>query len=73
MRGGLEGRSDVLRAAQPPGFVPVKVLVHCCSDYYSSRINWEKAYTELKNYREDLPLLTLAEGQFVKYEKIFTP
>ena len=64
---------DGVECGEGLGLVPVKVFVHWRSDYHSPHINWDKAYTELKSYREDLPLLILAEGQFVKYEKRFVP
>ena len=46
------------------GLLPVKVLVHYRSDYNAPNVNWDKALNELKNYKEDLSVLTLAEGQF---------
>ena len=47
------------------GLLPIKVLVHYRSNYNAPNINWDKAYAELKAYGEDLPILTLAEGEFV--------
>jgi hypothetical protein len=46
------------------GILPYKVLVHYRSDYYAPNIDWNKAEADLKNYKEDLPLLTLREGEF---------
>ena len=50
------------------GLLPLKVLVHYRSDYNAPHIDWDKAEEELKNYKEDLPLVTLQEGKF----KVFT-
>lgn len=47
------------------GLLPVKVLVHYRSDYNAPNIDWDAAYEQLKVYKEDLPLYTLAEGEFV--------
>lgn len=49
--------------------LPIKVIVHWKSDYNAPNIDWDKAYEDLKNRGEDLPILTLAEGEF----KILTP
>jgi len=57
---GLDG----LRIGKGLGLLPIKVLVHYRSDYNAPNIDWNKTYAELKNHKEDLPLLTLAEGQF---------
>ncbi|MDP3795391.1 MAG: Type 1 glutamine amidotransferase-like domain-containing protein [bacterium] len=56
---------DDLKLGDGLGLLPVKVLVHYRSDYNAPHIDWEQAYRELKNYKEDLPILTLAEGQFM--------
>ncbi|OGY61277.1 MAG: hypothetical protein A3H06_00980 [Candidatus Colwellbacteria bacterium RIFCSPLOWO2_12_FULL_44_13] len=55
---------DNLKLENGLGLVPVKVLVHYRSNYNAPHIDWDKAYLELKNYKEDLPILALAEGQF---------
>lgn len=55
---------DTLSPEDGLGFVPVKVLVHYRSDYNAPNVDWDKAEEELKNYKEDLPILKLAEGQF---------
>ena len=55
---------DELQLRDGLGILPLKVLVHYESDYNAPRIDWNKVCTELKNYKENLPLLTLAEGQF---------
>ncbi len=55
---------DNLKLNEGLGILPIKVLVHYQSDYNSPNIDWEKAYEELKNYKEDLPIVTLREGEF---------
>lgn len=45
------------------GILLVKVIAHWQSEIYE--INWEKAKTELQNYKEDLPVYALKEGEFV--------
>jgi hypothetical protein len=46
------------------GLVPLKFIPHFKSDYHGWEFDWDKAYNELKAYKEDLPILALAEGQF---------
>jgi hypothetical protein len=53
-----------LRVSEGLGLVPVKVLTHYRSNFNAPRINWDKAESELRDYKENLPLLALAEGQF---------
>ncbi len=60
---------DDLKLDSGLGLVPVKVIVHWRSDYNAPNVDWDKAYSELQNYKESLPILTLAEGQFEVYEK----
>lgn len=55
---------DNLKLENGLGLVPVKVLVHYRSNYNAPNVDWDKAYSELKNYKEDLPILALAEGEF---------
>ena len=55
---------DSLKLCEGLGLLPVKIIVHWHSDYNAPNIDWDKAYLELKNYKEDLPIITLAEGQF---------
>jgi len=55
---------DSLRLREGLGLLLVKVIVHWRSDYNATNIDWDKAYSELKNYKEDLPIITLDEGQF---------
>lgn len=46
------------------GLLPVKVVPHWLSDYNAPNVDWDKAYAELKEYKEDLEMLALAEGEF---------
>ncbi len=50
------------------GILPIKFISHYKSNYGhdDSRglIDWDKAYEELKNYKEDLPIYALKEGEF---------
>lgn len=55
---------DSLKLCEGLGLLPIKVIVHWRSDYNAPNIDWDKAYSELKKYKEDLPIITLAEGQF---------
>lgn len=54
------------------GLVPVKIIVHWNSDYKSLKnrdIDWDYIYEELKDYKEDLEIITLKEGEFKVFEK----
>ena len=53
-----------LKLGQGLGLVAAKVTVHYRSDHNAPNVDWDKAYAELKSYKEDLPLLTLKEGEF---------
>lgn len=46
------------------GILPLKFIPHWQSDYNAPNINWHKAYQELKEYKEDLEIVTLKEGEF---------
>ena len=46
------------------GLLPIKMVPHWRSDYGGGKIDWDGAYAELKAYGDDLPIVTLAEGQF---------
>ena len=60
---------DNLEIRNGLGLVPVKTIPHFKSDYHGWEFDWEKAETELKAYREDLPLVTLREGEFKVFER----
>ncbi|MBI4121784.1 MAG: Type 1 glutamine amidotransferase-like domain-containing protein [Parcubacteria group bacterium] len=55
---------DDLQIAEGLGLLPVKVIPHYGSDYNAPHIDWTKAEAELAAYKEPLPLIKLAEGQF---------
>jgi peptidase E len=60
---------DSLKISEGLGLVPVKVQVHYRSDYNAPNVDWDKADEELKNYKEDLPVLNLGEGEFEVIEQ----
>lgn len=45
------------------GLLPVKVIAHWKTDIYE--VDWDRALKEIKEYKEDLPVYTLTEGEFV--------
>lgn len=47
------------------GLLDIKFIPHWRSDYNASNIDWDQALKELKNYKEDLPVYVLKEGEFV--------
>lgn len=51
------------------GLLDIKFIPHFRSDYNAPNINWDKALAELKNYKEDLPVYALKEGEFVVINK----
>jgi len=55
------------------GIFPIKFLPHFKSKYGDNDprgpIDWDKAYDDLKSYKEDLPIYALKEGEFVVFEK----
>ncbi len=55
---------DDLRVREGLGLLEVKVLVHYRSNYNAPNIDWNKAYGELSNHEEQLPLFALKEGEF---------
>ncbi len=55
---------DTPGIAKGLGVLPIKVLVHYRSDYNAPNIDWDKAYTELQSHGENLPVITLREGEF---------
>ncbi len=64
-----EGRSHGspfrLQCGDGLGVLPVKAIVHYSSDYKAPHVNWEKAEELLRAYKEELPVMILAEGEFV--------
>jgi peptidase E len=50
------------------GLLPVKFIPHWKAndfDEIPKDIDWDKALKELKDHKEDLPIYTLAEGEFI--------
>ena len=60
---------DLKKIEECLGLLPVKFIPHWRSDYDSPNIDWEKAFQELKDYKEDLPIYALEEGEFKVFEK----
>jgi len=55
---------DSLDVREGLGLVSVKVIPHFRADYHGWEFDWDRAYSDLENYKEELPILALAEGQF---------
>jgi len=55
------------------GVLPIKFISHYQSDFGHDDprgpIDWGKSYEELKEYKEDLPIYALKEGEFVIFEQ----
>ncbi len=56
---------DTLELADGLGLLQVKSIPHWRSDYNSPNVDWDNALKLLKEYKEDLPIYTLGEGEFV--------
>lgn len=55
------------RVGEGLGLLPVKFIPHWDSDYSDdevSDINWQDELNKLKEYKEELPIYTLREGEF---------
>jgi peptidase E len=54
------------------GILPIKFIPHYKSSFGSEDprgpIDWDKAFSELKNYKEDLPIYALEEGEFKVFD-----
>jgi len=49
------------------GLLPIKFVPHWKSEYFddsTQNIDWERAMKELKDYKEELPIYALIEGEF---------
>ncbi len=46
------------------GLAPVKTIVHYRTDGYTPPVGWKAAYEDLKQYKEELPILALREGEY---------
>jgi len=55
------------------GILPIKFIPHYQSSFnhddLRGPIDWDIAYQELKNYKEDLSIYALKEGEFIIFEK----
>ncbi|PKM91120.1 hypothetical protein CVU82_03635 [Candidatus Falkowbacteria bacterium HGW-Falkowbacteria-1] len=52
------------------GLLPIKFIPHWHSDLDEYlNFDWDKGLQELKDYQEDLPVYTLAEGDFVVFNR----
>ncbi len=60
---------DLKKVEECLGLLPIKFIPHWHSDYDSPNIDWQKAFQELKEYKEDLPIYALKEGEFKVFEK----
>ena len=50
--------------------LPIKLIPHWHSNSEEyQNLDWSKALQELKDYKEDLPIYTLKEGEYVIFEK----
>lgn len=52
------------------GLVPIKFISHWQSDYSDeeiSNVDWEAEFKKIKDFGEDLPIYTLAEGEFAVF------
>ncbi len=53
------------------GLLPIKFIPHWMSDYSDDEvrdIDWDGELKKLKDYKEDLPIYTLQEGEFKVFE-----
>lgn len=55
---------DDLKIGEGLGLLPLKVIVHYRSNYNAPKIDWDKAEQELKNYKGELEIVKLREGDF---------
>ncbi len=54
------------------GLLPIKFIPHWKSTYFDDEpqnIDWDKLYSDFKNYKEDLELIVLKEGEFKVIER----
>jgi len=59
------GVGKTMNVREGLGLVPVKFIPHWKSDYAAGiTINWDQLFQDLKNYGEDLEIVTLGEGEF---------
>ncbi len=54
------------------GLLPIKFIPHWKSTHFDDEpqnIDWDKIYSDFKNYKEDLELIVLKEGEYKVIEK----
>ena len=54
------------------GLLPIKFIPHWKSDFFDDikqNIDWQKVLKELKDYKEDLPIYNLSEGEFKVFNR----
>ena len=54
------------------GFVPIKFIPHWKSDFFDGEkqnLDYDKILEELKDYKEDVEIIVLKEGEFKVFEK----
>ena len=51
------------------GLLPIKVVVHYRSDYNAPNIDWDNADAVLEDYKKDLEVVKLREGEFKIFKK----
>lgn len=59
---------DTLQLEDGLGLLPIKTIPHWKSDYNAPNIDWDDAKQSLSQYKEDLPIVTLGEGEFKVFE-----
>lgn len=55
---------DNLKLEDGFGLMPCKILVHYKSNYNAPNVDWNKTLQELKDYKENLPVYALTEGEY---------
>jgi hypothetical protein len=59
------GVGKIMKINEGLGILPIKLIPHWKSDYGKGlNIDWDKLLQELKDHGEELPVYTLAEGEF---------
>ena len=59
---------DTLQIEGGLGLLPIKTIPHWKSDYNAPNIDWDIAKQSLSQYKEDLLIVTLGEGEFKVFE-----
>lgn len=59
---------DTLQLEDGLGLLQIKTIPHWKSDYNAPNVDWEATKQSLSQYKEDLPVVTLEEGEFKVFE-----